>query len=281
MTTMTTLRSNVGVDTCPCARRSGEFLVIGTDDRRLITRTTEAPFRYICNLEYDGWSWCTGTLIGPRTVLTAGHCLTGVSSPSRMRVIPGRNGPHEPLPATRVTRLIPYPGFAPSTPTDVGLLRLANPIGRTVGWWRRSVVTSRLDPIGSSMSARPLPMPAGSISVNLSGYPRDLPRRGFGCRVPGGGACDESPMGSPGRNRTQCGTRQYATYETTVTGSGGMLWYRNDTCIGHSGSPVWVRRHPSMGGRVLVGVHVHGGATANAAVRLTPTMLRWIEAHTR
>ena len=34
-----------------------------------------------------------------------------------------------------------------------------------------------------------------------------------------------------------------------------MLTYLNDTCPGHSGSPVWVRRHPSMGGRVLVGVH--------------------------
>ena len=72
--------------------------VIGHDDRVLVTNTTAAPFRYICNLEEDGQSVCSGTLIGPSTVLTAQHCITG-SAPARIRIIPGRNGASEPLPA--------------------------------------------------------------------------------------------------------------------------------------------------------------------------------------
>ena len=65
---------------------------------------------------------------------------------------------------------------------------------------------------------------------------------------------------------------------------GGMLHYLNDTCPGHSGSPVWVRRHPSMGGRVLVAVHVARddgiGVVANRSVLITPAVRQFIVANT-
>ena len=66
-----------------------EFEIIPPQDTRvLVTKTTDAPFRYVCNFEYDlpaigRRSICTGTLIGPRTVLTAGHCLASLD-PKRM-----------------------------------------------------------------------------------------------------------------------------------------------------------------------------------------------------
>jgi V8-like Glu-specific endopeptidase len=268
------------VSGCACGGGSGEYLVIGTDDRVLVTNTVAAPFRYICNLEDNGWSMCSGTLIGPRTVLTAGHCLAG-GNPATMRVIPGRNGAHEPLAVTRAARFILFPGFAPSTQTDIGLIHLQHPIGRTVGFWTRPYSRSRLDPIGTSISGGSLPMAAGSLPVNVSGYPADMPPDPrFGCRAGAMAACGHSALGSPARDRVECGTRQYRSFDRTVRLRAGMLEYLDDTCPGHSGSPVWVRRHATMGGRVLVGVHVRGGTAANGAVKLTAPHIRWIAGNT-
>lgn len=274
-----------GCSGCSSARLSaGEFLVIGADNRVAVRRTVLAPFRYICNLELSGWSRGSGTLIGPRTVLTAGHCVidrrTGrFRNFAALRVIPGRNGAFEPLPTTRATSAQLFPGFRPSTSTDLALLYLADPIGNTVGFWTQNYMRRLFDRFGTSMSAH-LPMPAGQLRVNLSGYPKDLPAEPrFHCRS--GGVCRSSPTKAP-RNRYICGTTQYKSFDRTVQPArAGMLSYLNSTCNGHSGSPVWVRRHPSMGGRVMIGVHVRGDTAANSAVRFTDAHLRWIAAGIR
>jgi V8-like Glu-specific endopeptidase len=266
---------------CGCGTGSGEYLVVGTDDRLRVTDTTAAPFRYICDLEDGGWSVCSGTLIGPRTVLTAGHCLVG-SAPANMRVIPGRRGSLEPLPATQATRFLVYPGFAEATRTDIGLVHLRDPIGRTVGFWTRRPTRTRRDPVGTSISVGGLPMAPGALPVNVSGYPGDLPSDpALRCRDATNLPCRYSPLRPP-RNRTECGTYQYRSFDKTVRLASGLLEYLDDTCGGHSGSPVWVRRDPALGGRVLVGVHVGApsGAPPNAAVRLTPAHMRWITANT-
>jgi V8-like Glu-specific endopeptidase len=78
-----------------------------------------------------------------------------------------------------------------------------------------------------------------------------------------------------------CGTFQYRAYDATVRRNGRTLYHVDDTYHGHSGSPVWVRRHPSMGGRVLVAVHVAGGSKANEAVLIDDEILKFIIANTK
>jgi glutamyl endopeptidase len=244
-----------------------EYEVIGVDSRRPVKRSEvqKPPFRYICNLESSGSSICTGTLVGPRTVLTAAHCIQG-ESPRNLRIIPGRYGTWEPLPATQATTLLPMPGY------DIGIIHLRDPIGNQVGYWSRAYARTRIDQTGTSISAAPLPLPAGRLQVNIAGYPGDKPGgRRFGCLGP-----------SPHR---LCGTYPYLSYNRTVSSSGGILNYLNDTFPGMSGSPVWVRRDPTMGGRVLIGVHVAGDDPArpgisNRSVRINDQILRFITANT-
>ena len=253
--------------------------IIGPDTRVKVTNTLPAPFRYICNLELDiqglgPKAMCSGTLIGPSTVLTAGHCLSGFSA-QRMRVIPGRNGTLEPLPATRALSFQIAAGFSPTTPTDYGVIQLRDPIGIRNGYWS---VRHRLgggDKIGTSISAAPLPLKAGKLLVNVSGYPADKPGEArFGCfdRTQPKNRCFHSALNNPSRSRS-CGTEQWRSFDRSVQERGGILEYLDDTCPGHSGSPVWVRRDPSLGGRVLVAIHVSGDRpprpVANGGVRIT------------
>lgn len=71
--------------------------IIGPDDRTRVTNTTVPPFSSMALLAIfkdGGWYQCSGTYVGPWTVLTAGHCLRtstgGVAS--RITFEPARNG---------------------------------------------------------------------------------------------------------------------------------------------------------------------------------------------
>ena len=198
-----------------------------------------------------------------------------------MRVIPGRNGSLEPLPATQAASFHLPRGWAPNTPTDYGIIHLRDPIGNSVGFWSRAHRRLRGDALGTSISSAPLPLSAGVLRVNLSGYPADRPSSPrLGCRTPGRNPrCHFTRPGAAGRSRL-CGAFQYRAYDKTVRSAGGILTYLDDTCPGHSGSPVWVKRHPSMGGRVLIAIHIAGGGSANRSVRITNSVMRFIIAHT-
>jgi glutamyl endopeptidase len=82
-----------------------DYAVIGpVDGRYRVPDARRAPYASVCHVQRDfgdgRLSGCTGFLIAPTVVVTAGHCvfshkrlLTGRrAAPARIRVTPGRNG---------------------------------------------------------------------------------------------------------------------------------------------------------------------------------------------
>lgn len=234
--------------------------VLGVDERVRILDTDLTPWRMICALRMRGPSGAgaigTGWFIGPRTVLTAGHCVFSHlffgGWASTIEVIPGLNGAGDPS----VTR--PY-GSATSErfssldrwteqedpDFDIGCIHLDQPLGDVVGWF--------------SVGALP-PEQLESYLVNVAGYPGD---RGAGAEL------------YHGRNRVVQVTER-------------RIFYEVDTYGGQSGAPVWI--HEEEGSPPLaVGVHAYGpgGAPANVTVptnsapRIIPEVLEkltgWVE----
>ncbi len=79
---------------------AGEFQipesVCGSDDRIRISPATNIPWRWICQLIITkadaSQSRCTGWFIGPRTVITSGHCVYSHSAngwAQKIEVFPG------------------------------------------------------------------------------------------------------------------------------------------------------------------------------------------------
>lgn len=262
-----------------------ELEIIGTDDRVLVTDTQMAPFRYICGIEYEFGGKTgikargTAFLVGPSTAVTAGHIVNKLK-PENMRLIPARNGSQEPFGSSRAVRFILAPGYREGTATDYAVIHLANPIGNQAGFWSRTHQRWPGDSRGTSFLDLSQLNPE-RVKVNLSGYPRDLPAtQTLRCRPASArpGSCSINKRALQNR---LCGSYQYRTYDQPTQRAGGLLRYLNDTCAGHSGSPVWVARSPDMGGRVLVGIHILGSSRSNAAVLLNPAVQRFIADNTR
>ncbi len=179
--------------------------VCHNDDRVRITSTTAIPWRMICQLiitrKDGGKSRCTGWFIGPRTVMTAGHCVYSHSAggwAKSIEVIPGMNGSSRPFGSMTGTSFRSVKGWTKDRKPghDYGCIILpSGSLGRTVGWWG----FSRL----SDASLK-------NLLVNNSGYPGD---KDFGTQWFNAGRI------------------------TRVTAR--RLFYMLDTAGGQSGCPTW------------------------------------------
>lgn len=234
--------------------------VIGVDERIRILDTDLSPWRMICALRMRGTNGATaigtGWFVGPRTVLTAGHCVHNAQFfggwADRIEVIPGLLGAGS---SAAVQPFGSVVGGAFSSVDrwvdqadadfDIGCIHLDESVGDTVGWFSLGVRTA--DALTGFM-------------VNISGYPAD---RGNG-------------------------NEQYHAVNRVLHVSDRRIFYDVDTFGGQSGAPVWIHETPD-GPPVAVGIHAYGiggtptvlGLTANSAPRIIPEVFdivgAWIE----
>lgn len=225
--------------------------IIGADDRQRILETDLAPWRMICALKMFGSSGGgaigTGWLAGPRTVVTAGHCVHHQGFfggwASVVEVSAGRNGAEFPFKTVKATRFSSVDLWVQSADPDfdIGCIHLEEPLGEQVGWFAIGSLTP--DELESHM-------------VNISGYPGD---RG-------------------------AGTEQWFHVNRVLSVGERRIFYDVDTMGGQSGSPVWI--HEKEGAPpVAVGIHAYGtggtpfdlGILANSAPRIIPEVFEQIQ----
>lgn len=206
--------------------------VQGRDDRILVRDVSKIPARTIGLLKFEtergGTRYGTAWLIGPRTLVTAGHNLlhkdTGETTVMHVGMAydgrSPRGGWHRVTAAEVPSEWRNNP--VPENPEDYAVIKIANPkVGNTLGWLGFADYEDRK---------------FQDMILNVFGYPMDKP----GYHL----------YGSTGR----------------VTGiNDDRLAYDCDAGPGMSGGPVIARFNNS---RIVVGIHVAGWHPSNFATRI-------------
>lgn len=213
---------------------------IAPDRRVQISPTTSYPTRAVTWILFKktstgGTFSCTGFMIAPNVVATAGHCVnfgtsggTGFFYKPSFQIFPGRNGASSPFLCPGGT--VPTASQLWSNATwnntgaethDYGAITLSCNIGNTVGYfgWTTGGQTN-----GSA--------------VDTQGYPGDKPS---------GTQWDADNCSTNTTTFVQC---------TIGTSSSTQLFYRNDTAGGQSGSPLFLTVTSSD--VRAIGIHAYG-----------------------
>ena len=207
------------------------------DDRLQVLETSQSPWNGNCQLiitfQDDSQAIGTGWFAGPRTVITAGHCVhegEGGNFFKSVEVIPGMNGMVRPFGSITSTNLRASEGWKTSglPSADYGAILLDNPFpaanGMTPGLFPSIVASDET---------------LNGMNLMISGYPADKP---FGTQWRDAGVV-----------QTVLPTR---------------LAYSIDTFGGHSGSVVT----GTVNGQIVaVGIHNYGGCP-NRCTRITSSV---------
>ncbi|MEZ5666598.1 MAG: trypsin-like serine protease [Alphaproteobacteria bacterium] len=131
---------------CRAAGIDQSRVFFGHDDR-VWPDSTELPWRMIGRIAFESGGSCTGSLIGPSTVLTAAHCMFGGEGPRGidrpLTFLAGADGPKSVAKAGIIDFYVP-PQFDIQLHTetsevdgyDWAILVLDAPIGQRLGWFR-------------------------------------------------------------------------------------------------------------------------------------------------
>jgi V8-like Glu-specific endopeptidase len=217
--------------------------ILGDDERVRVLDTELNPWRMICSLEIQSkfGQWVgTGWLAGPRTVITAGHCVHDPQMggwAERIVVRAGRSAERQPFGAITCKRFSTtdrwFHGAAPDF--DYAAIHLGDEgpaLTDRTGWFATVVHND-----AALLAQR----------VNVSGYPGD-----------------------------KGGDTQWFHAKQIVYATEHRIFYDVDTMAGQSGAPVWL---DTDDGPRVVGVHAYGvGGTvvnieANSAPRITAAVL--------
>lgn len=218
---------------------------IGEDDRERVLETDLPPWRMIASLRLvvgEKYFIGTGWFAGPRTLITAGHCVHDHRDfggwVDSVEVSPGRNDEETPFDEVSATKVASLKGWVENADPDqdIGCIQLDQPLGDRVGWL----------PVAAYPDERLI-----DREVGISGYPKD---RGQG-RI------------------------QYFDANLIAHVDKHRLYYAVDTSRGQSGAPVWLPRGPDDLPHV-VGVHAYGVSDprggvspGNSAPRITEQVL--------
>lgn len=218
--------------------------VFGSDDRMLVTDTTRTVAWQTTALIYDASTggWCTGFMIGPDTVATAGHCVydyhnrRGWWSLSQTRVYPAYNGYTNTAPfgSCSVRNLYTVRGWVDTGnwDYDYGAIKLNCTIGNRTGWYG-------LTNGGYNTSTR----------LTTQGYPSDK-RPAYSMWAQHG-----TITGYAGSNQAQL-----TTYMDIIPGQSGSPVYRTD-----ANCP-----------RCAIGIVSWESPTVNGINRLTTASVNWL-----
>jgi glutamyl endopeptidase len=223
-------------------------VIIGSDDRVRIRNTRATPWRWVCSLRVtaaNGTRWIgTGWLVGPRTVITAGHVVYMHNQGGwarRIEVIPGRDGATRPFGSCNATSFRSVKGWTTKKKRshDYGAIILPSNCryGDRLGYFGYANL-SYFSLLG--------------LKVNNSGYPGD-----------GGKAGSQRETGS-----------QWFMARRIKFVTGRRLIYNMDTVGGNSGGPVWRLKN---GKRHVVGIHTNGSPLGNSATRIVKAVFNNIK----
>ena len=155
----------IGSDTMPSSALSRESNAsvptpeLLADLRVQVNPTTAFPYRAVVRISTN-FGTCTGWLNGPRTVVTAGHCIHQNGAwASYATIVPGKNGTYNPYGSSSAHRFFSVFGWTRDRNAnfDYGAIQLDTPLGSRVGWfgyrWQSASLNNAL--------------------LTLSGYPTD------------------------------------------------------------------------------------------------------------